>query len=179
MFRDFRKAHPHAVFAVRSSTRNWNRQKDIWESKWGGETKVAGLRLNEAIKDPAARALKILEFSSMPGISRHHWGTDFDLQELDNRYYESGQGNALYRWLTANAPSYGFCRPYTAGRSAGYREEKWHWSYLPLSRGFLADWVRIYKNNPAGIAVEEGFAGSDAALPLAPLYVESVNPACR
>ncbi len=153
--------------------------ESIWESKWRGHTPVGGARLNETIVDSAARSLKILEFSSMPGTSRHHWGTDFDLQALDNGYYESGAGRTLYLWLIANAHSYGFCQPYTAGRSAGYLEEKWHWSYMPLARDLLADWIRIFKNSPERIVEEGGFAGSDFALPLATLYVESVNQACR
>ncbi len=179
MYRDFSKAYPGIDFRVRSSTRNWDRQKAIWESKWRGHTPVGGARLNETIVDSAARSLKILEFSSMPGTSRHHWGTDFDLQALDNGYYESGAGRTLYLWLIANAHSYGFCQPYTAGRSAGYLEEKWHWSYMPLARDLLADWIRIFKNSPERIVEEGGFAGSDFALPLATLYVESVNQACR
>lgn len=179
MFRDFRKAHPGVEFRVRSSTRTWEHQKSIWEGKWYGRVRVEGVRLNEGIPDPAERAARILEFSSMPGTSRHHWGTDFDLQELYNRYYESGNGAALYRWLSANAGSYGFCQPYTAGREAGYMEEKWHWSYAPLARAFLADWLRLYKKNPAQIAGDDGFAGSDACLHRAPVYVESVNPSCR
>ncbi|MCU0843468.1 MAG: M15 family metallopeptidase [Spirochaetes bacterium] len=179
MFRDFRKAHPYLEFRIRSSTRNWGRQKTIWESKWCGTTPVGGVRLNEVIKDPEARALKILEFSSMPGTSRHHWGTDFDFQELDNRYYESGPGKALYRWLVSNAQSYGFCQPYTSARTGGYLEEKWHWSYMPLAGGFLAEWIRIFKKCPACIAENDSFAGSDAALPLASLYMENINPACR
>ncbi|HSV96646.1 MAG TPA: M15 family metallopeptidase [Spirochaetota bacterium] len=179
MFRDFRKTHPGLEFRVRSSTRSWGHQKTIWESKWYGAMPAGGVRLAEAISDPGARAVKILEFSSMPGTSRHHWGTDFDLQELDNRYYESGPGKTLYRWLAVKAQSYGFCQPYTAGRTGGHMEEKWHWSYMPLAGGYLADWIRIFKECPACLTEEDGFAGSDAALPLAVRYVESINPACR
>lgn len=179
MLRDFKKSHPGVELRVRSSTRTWEHQKSIWEGKWHGRVRVEGVRLDEWIPDPAERAAKILEFSSMPGTSRHHWGTDFDLQELDNSYYESGRGAVLYRWLSTNARSYGFCQPYTEGRREGYMEEKWHWSYAPLARTYLADWLRLYKKDPGRMAKESGFAGSDVCLHRAPVYVESVNPSCR
>ncbi|HNU90329.1 MAG TPA: M15 family metallopeptidase [Spirochaetota bacterium] len=179
MFRDFRKAHPGAEFVVRSSTRTWGHQKAIWEDKWFGRTPVGGVRLNKTVADPAKRAAIILEYSSMPGTSRHHWGTDFDLQELNNSYYETGRGAVLYRWLVANAGSYGFCRPYTAGRKAGYREEKWHWSYLPLAKRLLSDWVRLFKDDPGKITASDGFAGSESCVHLAPIFVESINDFCR
>ncbi len=63
-----------------SSTRNFDRQKEIWEGKW---TRFA--RDQPAAKD---RALKILEYSAMPGASRHHWGTDVDLNDLNNPSFE-------------------------------------------------------------------------------------------
>jgi hypothetical protein len=47
-----------------------------------------------------------------------------------------GKYKKVYDWLAAHAHEYGFCQPYTAGRSAGYKEEKWHWSYTPLSQGY-------------------------------------------
>jgi zinc D-Ala-D-Ala carboxypeptidase len=178
MYKAFSKKYPEADFYVRSSTRNWYDQKAIWESKWEGRTLVNGKQLNTAIPDHLKRAMKILEYSSMPGTSRHHWGTDFDLCELKNEYYESGDGMVLYEWLNNNAESFGFCRPYTAGRKSGYREEKWHWSYAPLSKIFLTDWIRIFGDNKylsgAGL-----FPGSEKAGRLASVYVNSINDECR
>jgi zinc D-Ala-D-Ala carboxypeptidase len=76
----------------------------------------------------------------MPGTSRHHWGTDVDFNSLNNRYFESGEGLKIYNWLVKHAAEYGFCQPYTKagqGRNGGYEEEKWHWSYLPVSSIYL------------------------------------------
>ncbi|NJK84501.1 MAG: M15 family metallopeptidase [Saprospiraceae bacterium] len=42
--------------------------------------------------NPQERALKILKYSSMPGTSRHHWGTDIDLNSFSNSYFEQGEG---------------------------------------------------------------------------------------
>lgn len=108
-----------------SATRNFNYQKGIWEAKW---------HKLEQIKAPEVRVTKILEYSAMPGASRHHWGTDIDLNALENVYFEGGQGKLIYTWLTQHAATFGFCQPYSAGRATGYKEEKWHWSYLPLSK---------------------------------------------
>lgn len=112
-----------------SGARNFEHQKIIWEKKW------------KALKelDPLCRSQKILEFSSMPATSRHHWGTDVDLNNLDNSYFEEGTGKAVYDWLVQNAPRYGFYQVYTSKQNGrtGYSEEKWHWSYLPLARDYL------------------------------------------
>lgn len=175
----FRAAHPQASLRVRSASRSWNDQKSIWEDKWNGRTLVEGRALDREIKPARERSLKILEYSSMPGSSRHHWGTDFDLNELCNEYYESGQGAVLYRWLLQHAGEYGFCRPYTAGRKSGYREERWHWSYRATAARFLKDWERVFgEQSPFsrrgwtfdGVAKAEGFAL---------LYVSSVADECK
>lgn len=108
-----------------SATRNRSYQKGIWNRKW--------LSFGGAEED---RAQRILQYSSMPGTSRHHWGTDIDINQLENSYFESGQGAKEYAWLQAHAADFGFYQPYTAFnpyRDAGYREEKWHWSYYPTA----------------------------------------------
>ena len=157
------------VLRIISATRNFDRQKEIWEGKWGRFAK----------NPPAAkeRALKILEYSAMPGASRHHWGTDIDLNDLNNASFEkNGRFEKAYAWLAAHAREYGFCQPYTAGRPSGYKEEKWHWSYLPLSRLFLEQ----YKNNVADDRIK-GFKGDETAAEIGILknFVLGINPDCR
>ncbi len=119
-----------------SATRNFYAQKGIWESKWTGSTIVSGKNLAKEVKDTIERAKYILLYSSMPGTSRHHWGTDIDINNLNDNYFLSGQGKKEYEWLTAHAHEYGFCQPYSkkgTDRETGYEEEKWHWSYMPVS----------------------------------------------
>jgi LAS superfamily LD-carboxypeptidase LdcB len=131
------------TLVILSATRNFESQKRIWENKWKGRVVVEGKNLM-TIVDTESRARLILRYSSMPGSSRHHWGTDMDLNSLDNSYFETGPGRKVYQWLQAHAATYGFCQPYTSKESGrtGYEEEKWHWSYLPLAKGFLQDYVR-------------------------------------
>ena len=142
-----------------SATRNFEKQKKIWENKWNGKVSVEGKNLT-TIKDPVERAKIILHYSSMPGSSRHHWGTDMDLNSLENTYFESGIGLKTYLWLQAHASQYGFCQPFTSksnGRT-GYEEEKWHWSYLALSKGFLDNYRKHIHDEDF-----EGFTGSETA----------------
>ena len=97
-----------------SATRNFAAQQRIWEAKWRGRRKVNGQVLNIMVPNPTQRALKILEYSSMPGTSRHHWGTDIDLNALTNAYFTSGERvKKVYDWLQAHAAEYGFCQVYT------------------------------------------------------------------
>jgi LAS superfamily LD-carboxypeptidase LdcB len=130
---------------VVSATRTFNQQRRIWEAKWIGSQLVDGVNLEETLQDPVKRAREILRYSSMPGTSRHHWGTDVDLNELNNAWFKKGEGKQLYEWLISNASKYGYCQPYTSKKSgrAGYEEERWHWSYKPLSAEFL----QLYKDS--------------------------------
>jgi len=163
-----------------SAFRSFSDQKQIWEDKWTGKTLVGGKTLNVSLPDPKARALKILEFSSMPGTSRHHWGTDFDINSLDNKYFTgTKEGRRVYDWLVGHAANYGFCQVYTAkgegGRPTGYEEEKWHWSYRPVAAWYL-------KQYPVDVGYERlaGFAGAETAkaIDVIPNYVQGINPEC-
>ena len=158
-----------------SATRNFDSQKKIWEDKWNGKVKVEGKDLT-TIPDLNERARMILLYSAMPTTSRHHWGTDIDINETEDKYFETVEGKKVYQWLSVHAAEFGFCQPYTsksAGRT-GYEEEKWHWSYLPLSKDFLQE----YKSQ---IHYEDinGFLGSETAqlVHVIEQYVDGV--ACR
>lgn len=126
-----------------SATRSFESQKRIWENKWNGRVIVEGRNL-DTVTNRVERARIILRYSSMPGSSRHHWGTDMDLNSLDNDYFGSGEGLKTYQWLKVHASGFGFCQPFTSkenGRT-GYEEEKWHWSFSPLSKEFLEQYLK-------------------------------------
>jgi zinc D-Ala-D-Ala carboxypeptidase len=175
----FIKDHPGIRFWVQSSTRNFFDQKYIWEGKWSGGITVFGKRLDKTISDPLKRAVEILKYSSMPGGSRHHWGTDVDLNILSNSYYERGEGLVLSQWLEKNAARFGFCRPYTAERKSGHEEERWHWSYYPLAKIFIIEWNSYHKTHHRSLADPGLFLGSSEAVRLAPLYMNSINQDCE
>lgn len=179
MLNDFHKDQPGIKISVISATRNFNSQKGIWEEKWAGKRKITGTPSISEIKDPVKKGELILQYSSMPGTSRHHWGTDFDINQLNNEYYSKGEGKIIYNWLVKNASKYGFYQPYTAGRDAGYKEEKWHWSYLPLSKQFLADWNNLHACMQSAFWKDISFKGVEHVAHLAPIYVNSINSECK
>ncbi len=162
-----------------SATRNFDRQKQIWEAKWDGSRTIEN-GANAAVKypDPKTRALKILEYSSMPGSSRHHWGTDIDINDLDNYTFEVGQGKKVYEWLASNGARFGFCQPYTAkdaNRPNGYNEEKWHWSYVPVAKKLTALAAEKLKDE-----MIVGFQGAEVAVEIGVVerYVLGINKQC-
>jgi LAS superfamily LD-carboxypeptidase LdcB len=135
---------------VISGYRSFDDQVRIWNRKW--ENTLAGS--NEE------KCKKILLYSAMPKTSRHHWGTDVDLNTLENNYFDSGQGLRELIWLDSNANKYGFKRVYSDkinGRP-GYEMERWHWSYTPLANHFLD----LY-NNLIDYDMINGFAGAEFA----------------
>lgn len=147
-----------------SGTRSFYEQKVIWERKW---KKYNNLK-------PLEKAKKILEFSSMPTTSRHHWGTDVDLNNLNNSYFEKGKGKKEYEWLVSNANKFGFYQVYTNKKNGrtGYNIEKWHWSYLPLA----SEYLKFY-NGKIKYKDIKGFKGSELAKKIGMIenYVNGVS----
>ena len=94
---------------------------------------------------PAERVDAILWWSALPGASRHHWGTDFDvmdarampagykLQVVPAEYLAGGPFHRLTTWLDAHMHAFGFFRPYTTDRG-GVSPEPWHLSYAPVAQ---------------------------------------------
>jgi zinc D-Ala-D-Ala carboxypeptidase len=157
------------VLNIISGTRSFYEQEAIWERKWA-DAKA----LNNA--DVKNIVLGILRWSSMPGTSRHHWGTDMDLVSLKNEFYRSNVGKKTYAWLCKNAAKYGFYQPFDGGREQGYQEEKWHWSYLPLAKTYLQEYIK-----QVTYADINGFNGASAAVQLNVIksQVLAINIACR
>ena len=161
---------------ILSATRNFEQQKAIWERKFGG--KVSKMSMIPTREDQIRFAKEVLMFSSMPGTSRHHWGSDIDINSLEPNYFETTQGKKEYAWLLANAPKFGFCQPYTNkenGRT-GYEEEKWHWSYLPISVPYLDEYREKVTYERVCC-----FWGSDLAeeLDVIKVYVLGIENTCK
>ena len=131
----FKALHEAAIdegleIKILSGTRSFTYQQSIWERKWAKPQYMGW--------DALDKALDILTYSSMPGTSRHHWGTDIDLNAFENEYFESGEGLEVYEFLNRCAGTFGFQQVYTSKETSlsprsGYEEEKWHWSFTPVS----------------------------------------------
>ena len=156
-----------------SGARNYYSQKSIWERKFK-KNEQAGM-------SPIENAKKILLYSSMPSTSRHHWGTDIDINSLEPSYFEYGRGKIEYDWLVKNGAKFGFCQTYSDfdknDRSSGYQEESWHWTYMPKSKKFLAEY-----NKTVGYEDINGlFLGSELAaeqLGMIENYVNGISSDC-
>jgi LAS superfamily LD-carboxypeptidase LdcB len=130
-----------------SSFRDFARQLAIWNGKFSGERPMfdaSGSKLDAEALTPRARIDAILLWSALPGASRHHWGTDVDLVDrcssetgyqiklTREEFAPGGPFARLNRWLTANAPRFGFFRPFQGVRS-GVQPEPWHFSFAPIA----------------------------------------------
>ena len=118
-----------------SGYRSYEAQRGIWNRKYKRFISE-GLSPQESIQ-------KIIEYSTLPGTSRHHWGTDIDLIDtiknvkgdvLLASHFHGGAFEELRFWLMSNAKKYGFELVYTnEPNRSGFNYEPWHYSYAPIS----------------------------------------------
>ncbi|WP_033408064.1 M15 family metallopeptidase [Uliginosibacterium gangwonense] len=146
-------AHAEGIeLAIASAYRSFEDQARIWQRKWHGERILLDAQcrpIDHACLAPDALVETILEWSALPGASRHHWGCEFDiydraampsdyeLQLIPSEYASDGIFAALTAWLDANMARFGFFRPYDIERG-GVHPEPWHLSWAPLSVPALA-----------------------------------------
>lgn len=149
-FLGLRAAAAHAGIDIvpQSSFRDFRRQQQIWNGKCRGERDLLdrnGAKVDPATLEEDSLVTAILQWSALPGASRHHWGTDLDVIDaaalppgsaarLQPEEYAPGAiFGPLDRWLDEHAAEFGFYRPYTTDRG-GVRPEPWHISYAPLAQ---------------------------------------------
>jgi len=76
-------------------------------------------------------------------------------------YFYTAEGIKVYDWLCKNANKFGFYQVYKVKsdkRPNGYEEEKWHWSYKPLSDIFFKQYLKKVTINDV-----KGFLGWEVA----------------
>lgn len=145
-----------------SSYRNFYRQEGIWERKYLQYTGEKGMTKLDAIE-------KIIEYSTIPGTSRHHWGTDIDIIDgypkttgdvlVPEKFEEGGPFSLLKKWMDDNANKYGFYLVYTDNpKRKGFKYEPWHYSYAPLSIPMLKTFRR---KNIFKLLLEEDIIGKE------------------
>lgn len=135
---------------IASGFRDFARQNLIYSDKFEGRRVV--LDKNERPLDIVAMTTEqkiraILYFSAIPGLSRHHWGTDIDVyasnllvknEELDltNKIYADGAQSRLTKWLDKFMGDFGFFRPYA--QAGVIAKELWHLSFAQEADIFLS-----------------------------------------
>jgi LAS superfamily LD-carboxypeptidase LdcB len=141
------KAARQAGFSctIASGFRDFQRQASIWNRKCLGELAVLDqyskpLDITEFSQEQWVNA--ILRWSALPGASRHHWGTDFDIYcakslgshplKLESWEYQTGHQAAFFSWLETNLNAFGFFLPYRQDLG-GVAIEPWHISHRDIS----------------------------------------------
>lgn len=138
---------------VASGCRDFSRQLAIFNAKAEGARPVLDDRGEVLLRKDFSDLewlYAILRFSALPGTSRHHWGTDFDVydakgldagQSVQLLAAESEPGGPFYDfhcWLDeriARGEAFGFFRPYDCDRG-GVACEPWHISHKPSADPF-------------------------------------------
>ncbi len=159
-----KKAAYSAGFDIKmiSSYRDFYRQEAIWERKYISYTEEEGMLPIDAIA-------KIIEYSTIPGTSRHHWGTDIDIIDgypkvngdvlVPEKFEEGGPFEPFKKWLDKNAEKFGFYLVYTDDYfRKGFKYEPWHYSYAPLSKPML---TQFRKKNIFRMIQNETFEGAE------------------
>ncbi len=128
------------LIEVVSSYRNYEHQRRIWERKFS-QYISNGL-------SPLKSINKIIEYSTIPGTSRHHWGTEIDI--VDGNFmntpnllsvFNFNNGQPFYNlkiWLEEHAKTFDYYIVYTDEKDRkGFKYEPWHYSFRPLSCDYL------------------------------------------
>lgn len=145
-----------------SSYRNFYRQEAIWERKYLQYSEEKGMSKLDAIE-------KIIEYSTIPGTSRHHWGTDIDIIDgypkttgdvlVPEKFGDGGPFSLLKKWMDENANKFGFYLVYTDNpKRKGFKYEPWHYSYAPISIPMLKAFRR---KNIFKLILEEDIIGKE------------------
>lgn len=147
---------------VVSSYRDFAHQKRIWERKYKRYTSQ-GLSASKANS-------KIIEYSTIPGTSRHHWGTDMDIIDsnqpttgdvlVPSKFHGDGPFCKLKEWMDMNAERFGFQLVYTALENRkGFKYEPWHYSFAEISIPMLKAYQEL---DIKSILIQEELLGSTA-----------------
>lgn len=133
------------LITVVSAYRSYLDQARIWNRKYKQYT-ASGLSPEQSIR-------KIVEYSTMPGTSRHHWGTDIDIIDSSvpapknvlspNHFNWDGVYCPLKTWMDQNSEKFGFYLVYNNNPARkGFNYEPWHFSYKPLSQTYLREYIK-------------------------------------
>ncbi len=126
-----------------SAYRSFERQQYIWEEKYK--------RYTDEGMSPKKAIARILEYSTIPGTSRHHWGTDVDITDANApkqkhvlvpiKFHDNGPFAPLHQWMEKNANQFGFYLVYTKDADrTGFSYEPWHYTYLPEAEHYQKEY---------------------------------------
>jgi LAS superfamily LD-carboxypeptidase LdcB len=166
-----------------SAFRDFRTQLRIWNGKFSGKKPlydIEGKVRDFAALSPSEVVDCILNWSALPGGSRHQWGTEIDVVDravmppgyepalLPNEVAPGGMFSELHHWLDGNVGKYGFFRPYKRYKGGMY-PEPWHLSYAPLSMPALR---QVSVELLTGVIREADILGKELVLEKMPTIYE-------
>jgi len=162
-----------------STFRDYRTQLRIWNGKFTGKKPLYDIegKPRDFLTLSAREIIDcILNWSALPGGSRHQWGTEIDVVDgaamppgyepklLPKEVAPGGIFFDLHRWLDENISGFGFFRPYKRYRGGMY-PEPWHLSYAPLSTAAVKQVsVKILTQ----VTLEAAILGKELVLPRIP-----------
>jgi LAS superfamily LD-carboxypeptidase LdcB len=164
-----------------SGYRSFDRQAAIFERKY--------LKYTDDGMEPLDAIEKIIEYSTIPGTSRHHWGTDVDLIDgnpsvdgdvlVASKFGTDGPFEKFKLWMDENSEKFDYYLVYTNNpKRRGFKYEPWHYSYAPLSRPMLKTF-RL-KNILKQLKAEDFLGSDDLTTEFVKTYIEDnildINP---
>ena len=135
---------------VASAYRSFYKQFKIFDDKFKGKRPVLDEKeepIDISLLSDEEKFLNIIRFSAIPGFSRHHFGTDFDIypinllpegKQLELTAREYDKGNYFYpfgQYLNLRMQKFGFLRPFN-GKGL-IAKEPWHISFKKKADEFL------------------------------------------
>ena len=135
------------IIKLVSGFRDFYRQQMIWNNKYKKFTNEFSLDGPTAIKE-------IIRFSTIPGTSRHHWGTEIDIIDknfenekdllISKKYEKGGIFNSLKKWMDKNSKRFGFYIVYDDDSNRpGFEYEPWHYTYKPISDLYQREFLKL------------------------------------
>ena len=135
------------IIKLVSGFRDFYRQQMIWNNKYKKFTNEFSLDGPTAIKE-------IIRFSTIPGTSRHHWGTEIDVIDknfenekdllISKKYEKGGIFYSLKKWMDENSKRFGFYIVYDDNSNRpGFEYEPWHYTYKPVSDLYQAEFLKL------------------------------------
>lgn len=177
-------SHAGIQCKVVSSYRDYNHQNRIWERKY--------TRFRESGLSPTQAIEKIITYSTIPGTSRHHWGTDMDIVDatpnvagdllVASKFHGRGPFCKFKEWMDEHSETFGFYLVYTdVYDRKGFNYEPWHYSYKALSFNYLKAYQKLDIKNKLQTEKLLGSAHFTSAFIDRYLsdHVMDINPALR
>jgi len=128
-------------------------------------------------KEIADAILLVMTTRSIPGFSRHPWGTEIDVLDPTKKRWEAGGDlEKVGDFLKVEAPAFGFFHPYSKTPPdpslRHYVDEPWHISYGKIADVLQREWRRRFTGPKLEALIKR--TAIEIAGPIKPARMESI-----